>query len=412
MLRDLSRYPNIKVELVVCDMPERLRLCGHTHFNGIHGCLHCFAKGEKREGGPGVTWPASTMGQPLRDDQSFQELPEKTKQLGCTVGGQKTRSPLLNIPNFSIVDCVVIEPMHLFAGLSRYMWEKLAKHHFSPRQIKEMTEFMSKAYCELSFPSDFKRDRRAVDAPKWRANEWKQFIALMGIDVGNYYDSKGHRETALLWHRYTWILRMLAQGNVWYRHGTRNGQGLRDQIAIFYTAFEQILGKERCVPNLHALYHMPDFRDRMPLSVMSAEKAESFYGINRRSFKEQSASIGKQIHINTLLAAKRGHACETTFKFKLKRKKRDMDHLMVDRQRQVFSYVGEHPDGDKYRVKKVHCMPFNGLDGEFNWRDCGVMQLLDIGTKDLAVQKKDIIARAVVTPSKMLYVWTRDLQEF
>ncbi len=354
LLKDLNRNPNMKIELVICDMPERFRLCGITHFNGSHGCMCCMAKGEKREGAPGVVWPPSTMGCPLRDDQSFHDLAEKTREIGVVVGGQKQLSPLLKIPNFSIVDGVAIEPMHLFAGLSKFFWERLAKRHLTKAQMKQLTDDLSAEYLELSFPSDFKRDRRAIDPGKWRCNEWKQFVALLGTSIADAYDKMGFRDIAVFWLRYTWILRMFAQGDVWYSHGTRAGTGMRSQIEILYREVEKLLGKDQCVPNLHALYHLPDWRAKYPLGVISAERAEAFYGVNRRSFAEQSASIGKQIHINTLLASRRGHACQTQFKFSPKLRETDMDHLMVDNTRGVFEYVGEYHDKNYFRAKKVH----------------------------------------------------------
>ena len=412
LLKDLSRNPNFKVELVVADMPERFRLCGLTHYNGAHGCLSCFSKGENRTGAPGVVWPASTMGEPLRDDESFHNLAEQTRQLGVVVGGQKALSPLLKINNFSIVNSVAIEPMHLFAGLSKYFWERISKQFLSRKQITELTEDLSRQYLDLCFPSDFKRERRAIDPAKWRCNEWKQFVALLGLEIGDAYDKLGFRDVGVFWQRYTWIMRMLAQGDVWYNHGSRQGQYVRIQISNLYKDAEKLLGKNQCTPNLHALYHLPDWRDRHPLGVISAERAESFYGVNRRSFAEQSASIGKQIHVNTLLAAKLGHACETRFKFKAKLKDTDMDHLMVDNTRGVHYYVGELSDTNYYRVRKVNCMPYNGIGGLLNWRDVGVMRFVNVDIEETSIEKTKIIARAIKTKTDVLHIWTRDLHDF
>ncbi len=412
LLSDLNRSPHMKIQLVICDMPERFRLCGITNFNGKHGCLSCFAKGVNREGAPGVTWPPSTMGCPLRDDESFRTLAEQTRDLGHVVGGVKELSPLIHIPDFSIVDSVAIDPMHLFAGLSKMFWERIAKKHLSKEQIRRLTEDLSEEYLDLCFPSDFKRDRRAIDPGKWRCNEWKQFVAILGTSIGDAYDKLGFRDIAIFWQRYTWILRMFAQGDVWYSHGTRAGQGMRSQIALLYNEVEQILGKDQCVPNLHALYHLPDWRARYPLGVISAERAEAFYGVNRRSFAEQSASIGKQIHVNTLLAARRGHACMTQFKFKPKLKETDMDHLMVDNNRGVYWFLGNHHDPEYYRVLKVNCMPFNGIGALFNWRDCGIMRFISASKEETSIAKSKIIARAIKTRKDVLHVWTRDLHDF
>ncbi len=412
LTKDLHKHPNMKVKLILADMPERHRLLGLINHNGEFGCQICIAPGEKREGAPGIIWPPSTMGFPKRDRQSFETQPAATATTGLPVSGHKTRSPLLNLPNFSIVHGVPIDPMHLFCGLTKMFWEKFASSYLSKEEAKVLNDQINVKYNALNFPSDFKRDKRDIDPPKWRANEWKQLVALVGIDIGNLYIDMGFDEIGEFWLRYTWIMRMMAQGNVWMARGTLHGKRLRDQISILYRQVEKLLGRNACTPNLHALYHLPDVREQHRLPVISTEKAEAFYGINRRSFASQSTGIGKQIHVNTLLASKEGHACAKTFQFRPKVKDTDMDYLMVDNRRGVHALVGDDVNPDLYRVRKVQCMPYIGYGGIFNWRDCGVMRALDIAHDETTVGKNEIIARAILTNDKMIYIWTRDLHDF
>ncbi len=412
LLSNLSRHPHIKVQLVLCDLPERLRLCCMNNFNGQHGCLTCVSPGMKRVGGPGVVWPASTMNAPLRDDESFRTLADAARKTGVTVGGHKSKSPLLNIPGFSITTQVPPDPMHLFGGLTKFFWEKFNKAFLSPHQRKALTQTISDVYCNIGYPSDFKRKFRPIDAPKFRMNEWKQLVALAGIDIADEFAKFGFPEVADCWERYTWIVRMLAQGDVWYRVGSYKGKGLQQEIDKLYKDVDRLLGPQACVPNLHILHHMPHYRAKYRLGRITTERAEAFYGVNRRSFAVQSASIGRQIHFNTLLAMGQGHACEVAFKFKPKRKPTDMDHLMVDARRGVHVYLRDSVDGKSYIVNKLECTFFNGRTGHFNWRDAGVMQAVDVSREETSVPKNQIIAKALMTKSRRVYVWTRDLHDF
>ncbi len=412
LLSDLSRNKHIKVNLVLCDLPERLRLCCLNNFNGQHGCLTCVSPGVKRVGAPGVIWPASTMNAPLRDDESFVNLAEAARKTGVTVGGHKSKSPLTNIPGFSVTTQVPPDPMHLFGGLTKFMWEKFNKSFLTAHQRKTMTDKISKMYCDIGFPSDFKRKFRPIDAPKFRMNEWKQLVALVGIDIAEEYAKLGFKDVADCWDRYTWIVRMLAQGDVWYRVGSYNGKGLQQEIDKLYKDIDRLLGPQACVPNLHILHHMPHYRKQYRLGKITTERAEAFYGVNRRSFAVQSSSIGKQIHFNTLLAMRQGHACEVEFKFKPKRKPTDMDHLMVDSRRGVHVYLRDSSDGESYVVNKLNCTFFNGRNGYFNWRDAGVLQAVDVSPEETTVRKCDVIAKAVLTKTRRLYIWTRDLHDF
>ncbi len=412
LLKDLHRNRNMHVRLVVCDMPERLRLCCLINFNGEHGCLVCVSPGEKREGGPGVIWPFWTTTAELRDDESFQRLADAARDVGLAVAGQKSRSPFLDFPNFSITESVCIDTMHLFAGFTRYLWEKVGDTYLTKRDFKELTDKINRKYTELRMPSDCKRAPRDIDVANYRANEWKQLLALCGLDIGLEYARQGFPEVCKMWHRYTFVLRMLAQGDEWYKHGSYSGHVVTATIQLLYKDVEGLLGKNACVPNLHALFHLPLWRARYTMAEMSAEKAESFYGKNKKSFAEQGMSVGKQIHYNTLLAHREGHACKTRFRFKTKTSESHMDHVMVDKYRRSWYYTGTDDEDDYYTVRQIGIVSHYTEVSEMHWGDCGIFRVVGMDAEAVHVRKSDVIARGIITHEHLLHVWTEDLQDF
>ncbi len=412
LLADLNKHRNIHISLLVADMPERSRLCGLTSHNGDHGCLICVSPGEKREGAPGTIWPFWTTTSVLRDHESFINFARATITAGLTVGGQKRPTPLVHFPGFSIVDNVCIEPMHLFAGLSKYFWEKISSMYLTTKEMAHMHETVSKVYCELPWPTGMKRAPRKIDVANFRANEWKQLIALCGLDIGLEFCRAAFPEVGKLWHRYTYILRMLAQGDEWYQFSSYTGALVRAEITLLYKDVERLLGKNCCVPNLHALSHLPDWRDKASLSDMSAEKAEDFYGQLKKSFSESTMSVGKQAHYNTLLAMREGHVCKKGFKFSPRSKARDMDHIMIDRQRNCWYYEATQDEEGFYSVRKIHVVSHYTEVTDMHWGDAGILRVLGTDEDVTLISKDEIIAKGIINNENLLFVWTQDLQDF
>ncbi len=286
LIHDLIHYPNIKVKLMVADLPERCRLAGWTSFNGTFGCMTCLSPGEPRPGGGGVIWPLWTTSGAIRDQISFHELAAETVETGVSTGGSKEMSPLLKIEGFDIPLSLAIDPMHLFMGLSKGLWEGFGNKYMSKRDFEDFTNRVSDHYTNLKVPKDFKRKPRPIDVPKFKANEWKQLILLCGLSIAQEYENLRLPEVALFWRRYTYIMRCLAQGNVWFKEcNFRKQNAVKAHVVLLTAEVEKLLGREACTPNLHQLYHLVGWRERFSLSDLTAEVAEDFYGENRRSLR-------------------------------------------------------------------------------------------------------------------------------
>ncbi len=222
----------------------------------------------------------------------------------------------------------------------------------------------------------------------------------------------GFPDVCKVWHKYTYVMRMLAQGDIWYRHSSYEGDLLKAEIQILYGLVEKLLGKSGCVPNLHALWHLPMWRQRYRLGVISTEKAEDFYGKNRKSFAQQTVSVGKQIHYNTLLAGLEGHACDTTFKFRPRAKAGDMDHVLVDAAKVAWYYVGDADDQDCYLAREICCVKYFTEETGIDWDAVGIYEIVGMEEDVTLVPKSNIIAKGIIIRDKLLNVWTKDLQDF
>ena len=251
LIDELTAHPNIHVELLVADLPERCRLSGTINFNGQSGCITCLAPGEPREGrGGGYVFPFWTSKEPLRDDESFRNLGAVADDIGETVGGVKATSVLFKIPGFSIVSGLAIDPMHLLSGLIKYNWEHLTKKCMTGSQASEMTSRVNKKYNDLIVPQEFKRETRDIDVANFKWNEWKEFEDLE------------QPEPAMIWRLLMYVVRAMGQGDEWFEHANCGGQLITALIDKIYIGVEDFLGRDSCTANLHNLAHLPLWRDK------------------------------------------------------------------------------------------------------------------------------------------------------
>ncbi len=261
LIEELKSVPQVRVALMVADLPERCRLSGLVNFNAIDGCIVCYASGESRSKGVGSIFPAWTVNQPLRDDRSFKNLGIAAEVTGMTASGVKRHSILLDIPHFSIANGLGIDPMHLLGGFTRYLLEACLEQMGGP-QADRITEAVSKIYTRFVVPGDFKRGVRPLHMVKFKWNEWKAVLLLMGLDLGELFEDKDRPDLGTIWRLYTFSIRAMAQGDEWYKNANKNGDYISATISQLYLAVEEALGKDHCTANLHNLSHLPMWRDK------------------------------------------------------------------------------------------------------------------------------------------------------
>ena len=143
--------------------------------------------------------------------------------------------------------------------------------------------------------------------------------------------------------------------------------------------------------------------------TLTAEIAEAHYGKARRSYAEQTHSIGLQIHYNRMLAMETGHTCSPTFKFRPYGKSH-MDYAVVDRSMHCYRYYGVATRGF-YNVKRYLLSRLDTND-DLEWATVGVFKVVGIQehTEKLAI--KDVRGRGVIQKGKARFlIWTRDMQD-
>ena len=262
LIEEFTALPNVKVELLVADLPERCRLAGKISFNGEHGCIHCTTSGMPREGGGGIVYPSWTMDADLRDDLSYKNFSDTAVESKQVIMGVKERSLLFELQGFSITHNLALDPMHLFSGLISYYYSNLTKKLMTPNTAASFKEDLDEYYANLIVPTDFKRDTRNIDFTHFKWTEWKQLLLIGGMEMARGFESRGHVMAGQIWRIMMFVLRAMAMGDEWYNHASVGGSLVVALIAKLYTDIEEVLGTEHCTANLHNLTHLPMWRER------------------------------------------------------------------------------------------------------------------------------------------------------
>jgi hypothetical protein len=107
---------DIHLSLVLNDAPKRAKFRGLKHHGGYYCCDYCEQKGMRqgRKGGP-CSFPYSVRKATPRSDVRFREQITKryTKKNGYDGKGIMSKSPLLELPYFDMVNSIPCEWMHL-----------------------------------------------------------------------------------------------------------------------------------------------------------------------------------------------------------------------------------------------------------------------------------------------------------
>ena len=147
---------------------------------------------------------------------------------------------------------------------------------------------------------------------------------------------------------------------------------------------------------------------RHRLMDLTAEIAESHYGRARKSFKEQTQSLGLQIHYNSLFAMQSGHACRWWVKMR-SYAKNGMDHAFIDKNMHVYKYLCPFR-ANVYQAKRYLLKRLSTDDG-FDWATVGVFEIVGISQIIEKINASDVRGRAIICQDKKrMYTWTEDLQ--
>ena len=320
----------LKVRLVMADMQERNSLLDKMSSLSEFGCDQCVCKAVA-----GRYPVAETFGEPLRDEESWKKEVGK----GKTFLGRKGEAPLLQLPGFSITEGLPVDPMHqLFLGHVRNMIENFIlsdKCHMGKNVKDSLLSDVNANYCNIRHPIEIHRNPRDYDKT-WCSNEYKVFLLTCGHKVADIFEAHELPELAMLWGRFTFLIRALMLPNQWLI-GVEQDEDLEQLMREHLEDVERLLGAGQMNPNSHALTHLIQWRRKFRFHEISCEPGEAFFGQNKRALNVKNKHYGRQVHNNRNTEYLKGHDCKNVFSYSNPRTQSSKDNsIIVDRFMKIY----------------------------------------------------------------------------
>ncbi len=432
-LAEVLEQGDFTPRLMIADMVERNALCNKQAQTAHYGCDQCIAESEN------LHWSCKSLGYPRRDEKSWEEeIPTEAGTDPVTYFGRKGPAPLKRLPGFKISEQVPVEPMHcLFLGITKHMIDNLLrskKYHGENGGQEFIEKTVMQEYNKMRLPTEVQRMPRDFHQT-WRSNEYKVFLLTMGHRVGELFHAHGMSDIGEAFSRFTFIVRAMLLNNAWYK-AVQETYNIEAEVLLFYHKMEEIMGTSMMTANYHALSHLPFWRDKFRLHLLSAEPAETFYGRNKKNLEERNRHYGMQMHYKAAVNLQRGkvvktffmfetsdcemcffvgHYCRRNFSYKIgKKRHRIRDNaIIVNREMNVGRYTGEIIDGN-LSCKRYYLTHYKSPSLDYNWSLVGLFELkgmvADRGNMDpnLYMKPRDICGKGIVT-GNVLSIFTRDM---
>ncbi len=424
-----------KPRLMIADMVERNALCNKQSQTALYGCDQCIAQSEN------LHWSVHSLDRPRRDEKSWEEeVPENEATDGGTYFGRKGQAPLKKLNGFQISQQLPVEPMHcLFLGIAKHMIDHLIrsdKYHGAFEGQARIEKTLIAEYSKMRLPTEVQRMPRDFHQT-WRANEYKVFMLAMGHRVAELFHEAGMVFIAEAFARFTFIIRALLLPNAWYE-AVKERYNINAEIMLFYHTIENVMGTNMMTANYHALSHLPHWRERFRLHLLSAEPAETFYGRNKKNLEERNRHYGSQLHYKSAVNLLRGlyiclwkcdsflfiflcsffsgHYCRRNFSFKIAKKKHRIrdNAILVNREMNVARYTGDIVEGF-LACQRYYLTRYRHASLDNDWSLVGLFRVEglvadrgDTSKRDVFLKPVDIVGKGIVSKD-VLSVFTRDM---
>lgn len=269
------------ISCVACDLPATRKVCGFANFNGKYGCSKCMKQFMSSTFGNKPSYGGYNFDNwQLRDLNTHKQFANRYLMANSIIERKKITnesgikySQLLNLPNFDVVRCHIVDPMHnIFLGLAKHViqtWKDigiLKVSHFVKLQDK---------IDLINPPLRMGRIPRKIESgfAAFTADEWKNFILIYSIFA--------LRDIVSIPHYQCWSLLVTACGLLYRPVLSRNNVDEAHILLMeFCKLFETLYGEEYCTPNMHMSLHLKScILDYGPLPAFWCFAFERYNGI-------------------------------------------------------------------------------------------------------------------------------------
>ena len=279
----LTGFTTIRCVLgcVVCDLPATRKVCGFANFNGNRGCSKymktfittTFGNKPSNGGFNSSTWISRDLRTHKLWANQYAQASTASEQKKIVRERGVKFSVLSDLPNFDIIRCHAVDPMHnIFLGLAKHVvntWKDIGI-----LQLSNFTKLQEKVDSIVPPPKVGRIPRKIESGlASFTADEWKNFILIYSS-----YALKGIVDTP---HYKCWCL-LVSVCSLLYRPilSRENVDQAHILLEEFCNLFETLYGTESCTPNMHMSLHLKEcVLDFGPLPAFWCFAFERYNGI-------------------------------------------------------------------------------------------------------------------------------------
>lgn len=255
-----GRHFNFELKAIVADTPARAFINGMKGHTGFQACERCETAG--------VTVTTDKFSRQASGKQSKKRIyPEIDAKRRTTASFARKdtpehhtsgiTSPLLKIPNFNIIEGVVLDYMHLLClGVMKNLFQKWTTGRCPSRLRADKVALLQTRLESLSenVPCEFQRKKFDLnDLSNWKATQYRFFLLYSGALILRHILPKDQYRHFLLLYA---ACRILSDENLATRE---NHVDLAEKyLRTFFVILPTYYGKDSQVMNFHNLIHLAD----------------------------------------------------------------------------------------------------------------------------------------------------------
>lgn len=253
------------------DSPARALLTRTKQFNGLHGCLYCYAEGEQVN--DKRIYPVRHCFGRLRTSKEFKRHAKKACETQQPYLGIKGIPSLVGLPGFDICKGMVVDAMHgMHLGAIRQHTKLLLTSCNAPFYIgsPNIKAEIDRRLLLVRFPKRRSRSTRSITTTSlWKASEWRNWVEVAPACLEGILHKKYANHIALS----SQAMHYLDSDSVMAEE-----LNLAERLLTEYVhKFEEYFGEENMSFNIHLMTHISNnVRDWGPTWATDVYKFESW----------------------------------------------------------------------------------------------------------------------------------------
>lgn len=383
---------------IICDAPMRAFLRRQLSHAAKLACDYCF--GEATSLKFRRCWLRTTFNKEKRTMERLQELytGHDSGEVCLRDYGYLEKCFILDaIPNFNIIDGILVDPMHLcYLGVSRALFELTFKVGQNRERTNKVTprlgtEQLDEMLLRIKVPAELTRKPRAIDFKNYKAQEFRNLVLVYFPAL---LASLPYGAVRNLWVMFIYLLRAYSLPDKDYE--TLDKGFLGQVMQKWYYKYQKLFGPTNMRYNVHVFTHCERIRQRGSFPTISAFPFEGAFAFSTRAQEAGTSSIGLQSLEQSYYRSLCGHVCEKTVYYSEKETTRSTNKYVYDKNGVFYEITSVQ--GNNYCCRRLLTGLYSPLR-LFNFNEVGCAKFSGVEENEtLTLHRNDFEGKAVVVP--------------